>query len=330
MRCLHVTDLHAGSARSQQALRAGWQGVPQSATERIDFVVISGDIADKSTKEDYSTALEFTRKVLLPLVDNDVSRIVVVPGNHDIDWSCDSFWEKDASSANVYTRTSRDGDGASCTRYIDATRYHDRFASFFDHFYTPLYYSEVEMPRLVRRLSLAGMTDGQDWSLHVCEERGVAFFGFNSCRSIDKYNPNCAEISELSIINAQAEAAKLKARGVRSIVSVWHHGLVAERGRQDALSDETIDLLFRSGFRIFLHGHTHKDEARIADNLYGQRLMAIGTGSLGAPQEDRPGGIGNEFRLITIVQPRAHTVAFQRTPGGWIPQRNRTLFLEET
>src|SRR5689334_4039137 len=85
MRILHLTDLHATVPNQ---LDTYWVGVPALLRSPVDFVIVSGDIANAARAEEYDAALAFLENRVLPILpDENRSRVVIVPGNHDIDWT---------------------------------------------------------------------------------------------------------------------------------------------------------------------------------------------------------------------------------------------------
>jgi predicted MPP superfamily phosphohydrolase len=88
---LHFSDLHASTKESfgrGRVLAALWDDLKGQMDSGLapDFVLFSGDIADSGEGDQYKIAAE---KFFLPLVEVtgvDLSRILVVPGNHDCDW----------------------------------------------------------------------------------------------------------------------------------------------------------------------------------------------------------------------------------------------------
>ncbi len=100
---LHISDLHRTSgprigndellaAITSDAMRWRGEGIPNP-----DLIVVSGDIVqgvsigtsdpDSEIAAQYSEACDFLRRLAAEFVDSDRSRVVIIPGNHDVDWS---------------------------------------------------------------------------------------------------------------------------------------------------------------------------------------------------------------------------------------------------
>lgn len=72
MKIIHLSDLHFGTERVAplQALLADLKNIP------VDLVVISGDLTQRATRDQYKIAHEFIHSIKIP--------VLTVPGNHDI------------------------------------------------------------------------------------------------------------------------------------------------------------------------------------------------------------------------------------------------------
>ena len=94
----HISDLH----RSQDNLvknKALWASLMndmdsyvEAGIKKPDILVVSGDIVqganiDENFKAQYEEALEFLVHLAEHLFEGDRSKIIIVPGNHDVNWS---------------------------------------------------------------------------------------------------------------------------------------------------------------------------------------------------------------------------------------------------
>ncbi|HPY41811.1 MAG TPA: metallophosphoesterase, partial [Thiolinea sp.] len=69
---VHISDLHFG--REQPAVIEAWFRATQ--TIQPDLVILSGDLTQRATDEEYTAAQQFLAKLAWPYF--------VIPGNHDI------------------------------------------------------------------------------------------------------------------------------------------------------------------------------------------------------------------------------------------------------
>src|SRR5215217_8572062 len=99
VRILHISDIHRGPheptsnasllGRLHTDIRRTYEennrdldeGVPKLGPP--DIIIVSGDVTQRSARIEFAEAQNFIES-LLPLVNNDRSRIILVPGNHDL------------------------------------------------------------------------------------------------------------------------------------------------------------------------------------------------------------------------------------------------------
>src|SRR5829696_409093 len=98
MRMLHVSDLHVSprDAIDRRAVIASFlrDVVAQNRDQQVEAVVVSGDIAFSGQAEEYRLAEEQFLDPLLELLSITRDRVVLAPGNHDINRdSIDPFTE---------------------------------------------------------------------------------------------------------------------------------------------------------------------------------------------------------------------------------------------
>jgi 3',5'-cyclic AMP phosphodiesterase CpdA len=77
MRVLHVSDLHFGRPCRPEVIDATEAHIQEGG---YDVVAISGDVAQRSLSGEFQRAAAFIREA------NRVSRVIIVPGNHDVAW----------------------------------------------------------------------------------------------------------------------------------------------------------------------------------------------------------------------------------------------------
>lgn len=94
IRYLHLSDLHfKGDSRKSQAekfnrdivSKAGLHFIKNlDAADKIDFIVITGDLAHGGGKKEYGVVMTFCEE-LLKVLNLGKNRLFLVPGNHDVD-----------------------------------------------------------------------------------------------------------------------------------------------------------------------------------------------------------------------------------------------------
>jgi hypothetical protein len=324
MQLLHLTDLHAEAGTTD--FDALWSGVETSIPNEVDFVVISGDIASAAAQGDYQVALKFIRKRLFRLVGERQERIIIVPGNHDIDWSCAPGRPLDGSSemdkgrrdfersleASAYRFDPDAPDKPGAGYEITGAAYNQRFANY-QAFVDEWYEDRLGSPH--RHQQLTAPSHESHWSAHVFPEQDVSFYGLSTCSHTDR----CARGARLTAAPLQSVARHMRTHRTRINVAVWHHGLTAERGARDFLTTEELGLIFNSGFALGIHGHTHADEQTNLWSHFRSHFPVIATGSFGADAAHLPQGKSNQFSLIEIDGARVswQTFSLEKQVAQW-------------
>jgi len=90
VRILHLSDLHFSKRRAwdqDPVLSALARDVKRLRDDGLppDLIAITGDVADRGTPEEYALAATFLRDRLLPVTGLPKERLLLVPGNHDVD-----------------------------------------------------------------------------------------------------------------------------------------------------------------------------------------------------------------------------------------------------
>ncbi|RKI44820.1 metallophosphoesterase [Corallococcus sp. AB004] len=337
MRILHLSDLHLTAPFT--LFEQIWSGPrPHLQVGSFDFVIISGDLSQRSAPEEYGQLQEFLANCILPLLRSPTPlRVIMVPGNHDVDWTANIGtplslgWEldKDPQFAKQVQqawnqpessplRVRINGSGHLDVLRLAPERYPLRFQNvqrFFDGFYAGTF-----PPETFRPFQLIQQDDSHHWSAHIFPEEGVAFYGFNSCHQNDRYWTG-AMFSARAVEQARRHAEQHAAKLTR--IAVWHHGLDSGRGRPDALSAEDMGLLYNAGFRIGFHGHTHRHAYETFDALFGNRFFVVSTGSLGAGSAERPDAVGNQFSIAQVHPGHVDVEVFTRDGLSTTYERKR-------
>jgi len=332
MYILHLSDLHV--TEPGQTLDDVWMHPAQALSTihstPFDYIVVSGDLTQRATVAEYDELGAFAENRLLQLVqDHDRTRVVFVPGNHDVDWSTDIGEpvrlaslksQHDFSHIEEHMQRLKRSPDLSDLR-IDVGRfghldliklrpgadYNRRFVNvqrFLERFYGDSLKSNGRM------FGLTDANEREHWSAHVFPKDKVAFFGFNSCHRNDRYWPGAC-ISTRAVSGARDFANGLDRDTLR--VAVWHHGFTSERGRPDYLTLQDVGTLYAAGFRVGFHGHTHQESSKLVE-LFKNRFVIISTGSLGAEAHERPGAVGNQFSVVRLSPSTVSVEVYER--GG--------------
>jgi 3',5'-cyclic AMP phosphodiesterase CpdA len=77
VRVFHVSDLHFGRPVDSLLIEAIEDHIAQ---DKYDVIAVSGDLSQRSRAGEFQRASVFLRDA------SKVSRVIVVPGNHDVAW----------------------------------------------------------------------------------------------------------------------------------------------------------------------------------------------------------------------------------------------------
>ncbi|HET7502868.1 MAG TPA: metallophosphoesterase [Kofleriaceae bacterium] len=345
MKILHLSDLHV--THDGRELNQLWgRARPAMAGQRFDFVVLSGDLTQRAAPAEYAKLKRFLEAEIEPLVLGDratvKTRVVIVPGNHDVDWSADVFdtlalanarsdvaqmwfadgqWRPETQPYRVKTGAF----GHTSAFQIRADHYHERFAAV-QAFLSDYYGDQLVHPHRPFGLIDPLGTGSGDWQAHVFPELHVAILGFNSCYRNDRYWHG-AQIHEDAITEARDHIDRIDHGRSFLRIGVWHHGLESHRSRPDRLTFENLTALVTSGIKVGFHGHVHKTHAQL-HRLITDDFALVSTGTLGAASEDRPDAVANQFSIIDLHRNRLRVEVYESEGlGAYSAREDRRRFM---
>ena len=314
---LHISDLH----RSLDAPISNDELLASLSTDRArymrsdpkirapDAIVVTGDIIHgvglghaKSKEEltdQYQVAESFLTRLADDFVKGDRSKVILVPGNHDIDWnvareSMRPVLPKDEpghtkvfSTGSEYRWSWKD---RIFFKIVDQNLYAKRLDAYWE--FIERFYAGVNgSPQLFR--------DKQFALLPLWNERiGVA--AFNSCHGNDCYAFHGA--IEPSAI-ALAREVMLREHQFGLWLAVWHHSIEGTPYRSDYMDADQVHNMVGYGFRLGLHGHQHRHQVLpMHVDLPDRETMAVvSAGSLCAGPKELPTGFFRQYNIIEIA-----------------------------
>ena len=310
---LHISDLHRTSgprldnnelvaALASDATRWSREEIPKP-----DLVVVSGDLiqgvpintpdSDSKIAAQYVEACDFLRQLTDMFVDSDRSRVVIVPGNHDVDWSrarramnpLATCPEGIASKAFDARSNVRWNWGEQRAYEISNS---DLYASRFEHFrrFQTDFYAGVDPNPLSHS---AG-----DLVFVEYPSLGLVVAGFASWHGNDCFC-HVGEIDMAPLVSSRKLLADSKAPVA---VAVWHHSIIGGPRANDYMDQRVIHRLIDFGFSVGLHGHQHySDAAPFELRLPNLTSMAVvGAGSLAVGDQELPMGERRQFNIVVI------------------------------
>ena len=337
---LHISDLHRTSeprlsnddllaAIVSDATRWESEGIPQP-----DLIVVSGDLIQGAGANVYDTDIEvatqyreagdFLKQVADEFVDSDRSRVILVPGNHDVHWGrsfaamepietypndialkafqSDSRMRWNWKDRQVYTIT-------------DNVKYKSRLEQFRE-FRTSFY----------QGLSPSPVTQNEDLIFMEYPNLGLVVAGFASWHGNDCFcSTGDIETSSLTLSRKLLSESRLSVA-----IAVWHHGIIGGPREHDYMDQRIVHRMIDYGFTVGLHGHQHYPGAAPFElrlpNLTS--MVVVGAGSLAVGDGELPMGEKRQFNIVDI-EPESESVTVHvraMSPAGVFTQSHRDDF----
>ncbi|MYI05851.1 MAG: hypothetical protein F4059_00635 [Gemmatimonadetes bacterium] len=310
---LHISDLHRTSeprpsndeliaAIVSDAKRWEAEGIPLP-----DLIVVSGDLiqgvqldasdADSEIEGQYREVADFLRTLAQEFVDSDRSKVIVVPGNHDVHWvrslsamrplaTCPARTGTKAYEANSKVRWN--WKDQRTYEIVDGDMYASRlelFRKFQRDFYEGL--DPSPLPKVNGDLVFAEYPD-----------LGLVVAGFASWHGNDCF----CHVGDIDPSMLSASQKLLARSEVPIAVAVWHHSIVGGPRESDYMDQRVIHRLVDFGFHVGLHGHQHYAAAAPFElRLPNLTSMAVvGAGSLAVGDSALPMGERRQFNVVVI------------------------------
>ena len=310
---LHISDLHRTSGprvRNDELLAAIASDAKRWKLEDIprpDLIVVSGDLvqgtgvdaenSDAETVAQYSEAGDFLSRLAAEFIESDRSRVILVPGNHDVHW-------RRAKSAMTPLTNCPKGIVQEAFRPDSSIRWNWEDQQAYKITDTDEYESRYEHFRQFRAAFYAGLDPNpvvdieNDLVFAEFPSLGLAVVGFASwygndcfCR-IGEIDPSAVAASQKLLSNSTAQVA----------VALWHHSIEGGPRSQDYMDRRVIHRLIDFGFNVGLHGHQHFPEAAPYElRLPNRTAMAVvSAGSLAVGDRQLPVGERRQFNIVDI------------------------------
>lgn len=331
---LHISDLHRSRREpiDNTSLIAGLLADRDRYTSEFPQVlpphaiVVSGDLVQgasiggsdwqQSIADQYRVAEGFLQTLCDRVLDGDRSRLVLVPGNHDVCWNT-SFGAMERVPAGEYPANLYDAlaepqsvyrwswSEQALFRIADMPAYDRRLNCYWD--FVESFYKDVEFPLPIDR------TRGFQF-FELCERRAIVA-GFDSVAGNDCFN-YCGMIRN-GAIGKCALALRDAGRSYDLKIAVWHHGIQGPPSRTDYMDTSQVRELIAHGFQLGLHGHQH-EAATLNQLVYldqTQSMAVVSAGSLCAGARELPRGVNRQYNVIVIEDDFIHGRVHVREMG---------------
>ena len=318
MYILHLSDLHitTGEQATLWSNQLAQDLIQDLQIPNLDALILSGDIANYSTPDEYQAAQQFLHNLRqdFPL---DPKQIVLVPGNHDLNWKLAKrgYQLLDLEDYDGELKEGHYIKGEDVIRVRDEAKYQQRFAHF-SQFYQAI------------KTEPYPLDYDQQAIIDHFPEQNLLILGLNSAWQLDHHFRDRASIHSGALANALTEIRRNPDYRNCLKLAVWHHAL--NSAGSDRITDQAfIQQLAVAGFRFFLHGHIHKAETslfRYDLSPTGRKLDQICAGTFGAPTKELIPGYPWQYNLLKINdnQLTVYTRRREEENGAWKPDSRWT------
>lgn len=295
LKILHLSDLHFDMQtdprqRLQPLLTDLSNPTRGLGVDRLDYIVISGDLTNKAAPEEFKLAYEFV-SMLLSHYNLNPDKCLIAPGNHDVNWNVDVYnWKHKNQVDNTIIDDSAKVVQADLIGIRNDARYHERIINFDKHFYHYLFQKPYPLQ------------PEKEYQLIINRKDNIHFMIFNSAQNTDIWHPHRSGIDNRalssciyeSIKQAMDESARSGA-GSPLRIAIWHHPI---SGPDQIKNTSFIDNLIDNDVKLILHGHSHELQINATKHT-DPRCVTIGSGAFSARATARPESTPMLYNLIS-------------------------------
>lgn len=308
---LHISDLHKGENNDFNNLFASLCNDSDSYEQNIpkpEIIVVCGDLAEGANgdnadiiiRQQYNEVEEFLNKLVDHFLNGDKSRIIIVPGNHDLyrgatirsmdlipDEVREVAKERYLKGDHRYRWNWEDFHFYLITNEAEYASKYQFFIEFYNRFYNG-----------IRSIDDCDMLN----DVVDLPEYNITFAIFNSCYRIDHLN-QIGAINTRAIATSQANLSKAFKSG-RFIVGVWHHNISGIPTQTNYLDPRVLHSFMDFHIQLGLYGHQHHTEAlyEYHDIFKQGKMTLISSGCLYGRGKAMPEGIHCQYNILEIEQ----------------------------
>ncbi len=319
---LHLSDLHFGTLENAEVWAnqlASDLGTNNLNIVSLDALIISGDITNKCTSDEYQAAYHFLSKFRKEFPLND-KQIIIVPGNHDVNWDTSQdayeYIRRDKYTGSKTEEGKPDPNyvidrDESVLEVLKPAEYKNRFKNFCDFY------------QRIKPSSEYPLEYGKQYTIDVFPSLKILILGLNSAWQLDHYYKSRASIHMGALSKALAEIRRHQEYTDYLKIAVWHHPLSSPF--EDRIKDKGfLEQLATANFRLFLHGHIHKaetDQYRYEFSAEGRKLDRICAGTFGAPTKELVSAFPWQYNLLKFEGDllTVYTRRREEENGSWKP-----------
>lgn len=249
-------------------------------------IVVTGDVAELSMPAEYEQAARFLSRLAVHL-KVDRKRVVVVPGNHDVNWSlCQG------------ARLTAEGEGRAFEQPYFAK--FNNYRRFVDQFYknTGVVFDENNL-----------------FHVYALPKEQVLIVGFNSCiHESERDDDHYGWIGVQQALDAVQRCDELDPERECLRIGALHHNFVGGSDLDNENlrdRDEIVQCLQKGLVQLLLHGHRHIAGLHTWGRGADEPLKILATGSAGLDRKTLPDH-PNQYQIVTIENRSKVTVTMRQ------------------
>lgn len=284
---LNISDIHMCNEEDLQRykLQLKTDLIRNHEIDKLDYILICGDLTQIASKHEFNLAYEFIKEISERFsVKNE--KIIIVPGNHDLDWESCKIAMNETSEI------------------VDREVYRDKFNNFSKYFYKPL--CGIEYP----------LDEKKQGILKILDDDKFIFLELNSSYSIDHINRQKSGINISSLYETLDKLLDDRKYDEYKKFAVFHHPISGK----EQMNNEFLQILSQHKFTACFHGHIHQSEYNFSMYDMNIGINIIGSGTFGAPTKELIPGIPLQYNLIEISESSivVKTRKKEKIDGAWM------------
>lgn len=283
----------------------------------VRYIVVCGDLIQGTRNTDiakgnqdiqrqYEEVSVFLHNLVDVFLNGDISRLIIVPGNHDVNRAVSSnsmkrieaseqekvqksYWER-YGKKQIYRF---DWKTLSFMQIIDEKFYSSRFDSFvtfYNRFYSSIGRTFPVSPE-------------EDASLIAFSNDKIAFACFNNCCQLDHLNA-MGTINENAFHCIYGDLSSCYSNGYL-MFGVWHHHIYGVPHRCDFMDMKITKSMACNHILVGLFGHQHRSEVveelnDLAEDIECDKMHLISSGTLFGSRKEMLPGVKRQYNLINV------------------------------
>lgn len=283
----------------------------------VDAIIVSGDLIEGAAlgrahwqdilRDQYRVAGEFLDHLTCRFLAGDRSKLIIVPGNHDVCWNTslsamvrvpDAESPSDVRNALIAPDSNYrwSWKERALFKITDPDSYNERMRSYWE--FVDCFYTGVPLLKPIDR--------HRGYQLFELHDRSIVVAAFDSTSVNDCFSYSGA-ISRRAIGRCNLDLRDIP-HSYRLRIAVWHHSIQGPPLRDDYMDIGQIHEMIGLGFQLGIHGHQHvaTTTTHYIHLSESQSMAVISSGSLCAGSKQLPRGINRQYNVIVVEDDLLH------------------------